>query len=132
MSGGQKQRIAIARAFAVDPELFICDEQTSNLDVSVQASVLNLLLALQEKKKTSYLLILHDLNVVYYLSDYIAVIYLGKLIEYGKRDEIFHPLYHPYTEALISAVHVQDPRIKQRHFQLTGAIPSVITTVVST
>lgn len=126
MSGGEKQRVAIARAFASSPEFVICDEPTSSLDVSVQASVLNLLLELQEKTKTSYLFISHDLNVVHYLSDYIAVTYLGKLCEFGPKKSIFNPPYHPYTEALLSAIPVPDPRVEQRRIRLPGSVPSAI------
>jgi peptide/nickel transport system ATP-binding protein len=126
LSGGQKQRVAIARAFAIDPELVICDEPTSSLDVAVQARIINLLLDLQQEKGTSYLFISHNLNIVYYLSDYIAVMYLGNLIEFGTREEIFNPPYHPYTEALLSAVPVPDARIEQRSIRLTGPVPSAI------
>jgi len=126
MSGGQKQRVAIARAFASDPEFVICDEPTSSLDVSVQASILNLLLELQQKTKSSYLFISHDLNVIYYLSDYIAITYLGKLCEFGPKESIFNPPYHPYTEALLSAIPVPDPRVQQRPIRLPGSVPSAI------
>lgn len=126
MSGGQKQRVSIARAFAANPDLVICDEPTSSLDVSVQSSVLNLLLDLQRDTDTSYLFISHDLNVVHYLSDYIAVTYLGKICEVGEKEQIFQPPYHPYTEALISAVPVPNPNVKQRHIKLKGSTPSAI------
>lgn len=126
MSGGEKQRVAIARAFASNPEFIICDEPTSSLDVSVQASILNLLIELQEKAKTSYLFISHDLNVVHYFSDYIAVIYMGKLCEFGPSESIFAPPYHPYTEALLSAIPIPDPRTEQAPIRLAGSVPSAI------
>lgn len=126
MSGGQKQRVAIARAFAANPDLVIADEPTSSLDVSVQASVLNLLLGLQNDIQASYLFISHDLNVVHYLSDFIAVTYLGKVCEYGTKEEVFSPPYHPYTEALISAVPVPNPNVERKHIRLKGTTPSAI------
>ncbi len=123
LSGGLKQRVAIARAFAGDPKIVVCDEPTSALDVSVQAAILNLLAELQVKNDTAYLFISHDLGVVRYLSDRIAVLYLGRLMELGAAETVFGPPQHPYTEALLSAVpHVdgdERPRIK-----LTGEIPS--------
>lgn len=109
LSGGEKQRIAIARAFATDPALIVCDEAVSALDVSVQAAVLNLLAQLQEQRDTAYLFISHDLAVVGYLADYIAVMYLGELFEVGYARDMFAAPLHPYTEALISAIPVPDP-----------------------
>ena len=124
MSGGEKQRVAIARAFASQPAFIVCDEVTSALDVSVQASVANLLADLQEKFHTSYLFISHDLNIVRQLSDRIAVMYLGRFVEVGGTEQIFQPPYHPYTQALLSAVSL--PELEQEHqkVMLEGVIPS--------
>ena len=110
LSGGLKQRVAIARAFAGDPRIVVADEPTSALDVSVQAAILNLLSELQLKSKTSYLLISHDLGVVRYLADRIAVMYLGRIMEVGGSEKVFNGPNHPYTEALLSAVPTVDER----------------------
>ena len=126
LSGGEKQRVAIARAFASRPELVICDEPVSSLDVSVQSSVLNTLLRIQEMYGTSLIFISHDLSVVRYLCDYIMVMYLGKVVEFGPANRLFQPPYHPYTEALLSAVPVPDPTAKQRQIRLQGSVPSVL------
>ncbi len=123
LSGGLKQRVAIARAFAGDPQVVVCDEPTSALDVSVQAAILNLLVELQADKGVSYLFISHDLGVVRYLSDRIAVLYLGRLMELGAAETVFAPPQHPYTEALLSAVPTAEGTERDR-IRLQGEIPS--------
>ncbi|HLX77348.1 MAG TPA: ABC transporter ATP-binding protein [Acidimicrobiales bacterium] len=123
LSGGLKQRVAIARAFAGSPELVVCDEPTSALDVSVQAAILNLLVDLQVNEHVTYVFISHDLGVVRYLSDRIAVMYLGRLMEVGSAEAVFSGPHHPYTEALLSAVPSLDGMRKER-IKLTGEIPS--------
>jgi peptide/nickel transport system ATP-binding protein len=123
LSGGLKQRVAIARAFGGDPRVVVCDEPTSALDVSVQAAILNLLVDLQLKEQVTYLFISHDLRVVGYLSDRIAVLYLGRLMEVGPADIVFNGPHHPYTEALVSSVpNIGDDR--RTRIRLTGEIPS--------
>ena len=124
LSGGQKQRVAIARALAGDPDIVIADEPVSALDVSVQAAMINLLMELQSAKQTTLVFISHDLSVVRYLADSVAVMYLGRVVEFGSVDAVFSPPYHPYTEALLSAVPVPDPDHQQKRIVLEGAIPS--------
>jgi peptide/nickel transport system ATP-binding protein len=126
ISGGEKQRVAIARAFASHPELLLFDEAVSALDVSVQASILNLLNELQAERQSSYLFISHDLAVVGYLADEIAVIYLGHLMEVGRAADVLEPPSHPYTEALLSAIPSADPQAQMEHIRLEGDIPSPV------
>ena len=124
LSGGEKQRVAIARAFASNPALIICDEPVSALDVSVQSAVLNLLAQLQEEQGSAYLFISHDLSVVGYMADTLAVMYLGQLCEVGDARELFQPPYHPYSEALVSAIPVADPGHKTERALLSDDLPS--------
>ncbi len=126
LSGGQKQRIGIARAFAGNPSMVIADEPVSALDVSVAAAVTELLMEIQREHKTTLLFISHDLSVVRYLSDRIVVMYLGSIMERGTTTEIFEPPYHPYTEALLSAVPIADPEVTKREIVLEGNLPSVL------
>ena len=126
LSGGQKQRVGIARAFAGDARIVVADEPVSALDVSVQAAVTDLLMEIQRRNKTTLLFISHDLSIVRYLADRVMVMYLGHVVELGTTDEVFAPPYHPYTEALLSAVPIADTRVEKKRIVLDGDIPSAM------
>ena len=126
LSGGQKQRVGIARAFAGGARIVVADEPVSALDVSVQAAVTDLLMEIQRDEKTTLLFISHDLSIVRYLSDRVMVMYLGHVVELGTTDQVFSPPYHPYTEALLSAVPIADTNVEKEHIVLEGDIPSAM------
>lgn len=126
LSGGQKQRIGVARAFAGHPKVVVADEPVSALDVSVQAAVTELLMDIQRSSRATMLFISHDLSVVRYIADRVVVMYLGHIVEQGTTDQVFNPPYHPYTEALLSAIPIADTSVTKKHIVLEGDIPSAM------
>ena len=126
LSGGQRQRAAIARAMILNPEFVVADEPISMIDVSLRAKILELMLKLKEERDLTYLFITHDLAVAKYISDWIAIMYLGEIVEMGRKEEIFSNSQHPYTKALLSAIPVPEPRIRREHVKLEGEVPSSI------
>ncbi len=125
-SGGQRQRIGIARAVSLEPKLIVCDEPVSALDVSIRSQILNLLLELQAEMKLTYLFISHDLSAVKHISDHIAVMYLGKIVEYTDADSLYEKPLHPYTQTLMDCISVPDPTVKKRRQNLVGDVPSPV------
>lgn len=123
-SGGQRQRIGIARALAVNPDFIVCDEPVSALDVSIQSQIVNLLQDLQDQLGLTYLFIAHDLAVVEHISEWIAVMYLGRIVEYARRDELYSNPIHPYTKSLLSAIPHPEPQKKRTRIVLKGEVPS--------
>jgi peptide/nickel transport system ATP-binding protein len=126
LSGGQRQRVAIARTLALRPEFIVADEPVSMLDVSIRAGIMNLMLGLKERYKIPFMFITHDVSVSRYMSDYIGVMYLGNLVEYGEAEDVIRSPYHPYTRALLSAVPIPDPTMKRGRTEIKGDLPSPI------